>query len=188
MALKTSGFNDKTAEHLLLDAGAVYKNFDEESMTGELIGATQGGNEILIEPEMRHIRPDGVKSDYVKGLTVIDSINVSLTTNLMEFTKDTLRMALGATEVVDGANGYDEIRGKHYIAEEDYLENIAYVGRISGNKEPVIVIIYNALSTEGLELNMEDAAEGILPVTFFGHVAPEDMDNPPYKILYPKTV
>lgn len=185
MTLKTSGFNDKTAEHLLLDAGAVYKNFDEELMTGDLIGATQGGNEILIEPVMRHIRPDGVKSDYVKGLTVIDTINVSLTTNLMEFTKDTLSMALGATEVTTGTNGYDEIKGKHFIAESDYLDNIAYVGRVSGSSEPVIILIYNALSTEGLELNMEDAAEGVLPVTFFGHVAPENMDNPPYKILYP---
>lgn len=188
MALQATGFNANTAKNLLLDAGAVYKNFDTELMTGTLIGATQGGNSLAITPEMRNIPIDGVKSQYVKGLTVIDYVEVALTTNLLEFTKDTIKMALGATEETSHDESYDSIRGSHYILEDDYLENIAYVGKISGSLKPVIVIVYNALNHGGLQLSLADASEGVLPITFHGHTASDDLENPPYQILYPKIV
>lgn len=186
--LKVTGFNQETAKHLLLDAGAVYKNFDKATFTGTLIGATQGGNSLAIVPNMRSIPVDGVKSEYVKGLTVIDYVTVSLTTNLLEVTKDTITMALGAVEESEHNTDYNSIKGKHYMAESDYLENVAYVGKISGNNKPIIVIIYNALNHEGLQLDVEDSNEGKLPITFHGHVGPEDLDNPPYEILYPKGI
>lgn len=184
--LQVTGFNKDTAKNLLLDAGAVFKNFDKETMKGTLIGATQGGNSIAITPQMRNIPIDGVKSQYVKGLTVIDYVEVALTTNLLEVTKDTIKMALGATEEKEHNEDYDSIRGSHYILETDYLENVTYVGKISGSLKPVIVIVYNALNHGGLQLSMADADEGKLPVTFHGHTSPDDLDNPPYEILYPK--
>lgn len=186
--LKTSGFNAETAKNLLLDAGAVYKNFNKTAFTGTLIGATQGGNSFRVQPNMRNIPIDGVKSEYVKGLTVIDSVEVSLTTNLLEVTKDTITMALGAITETSHDSDYDSIRGKQYLTDNDYLENIAYVGKLSGSKKPVIIIIYNALNHGGLSLDMQDAAEGKLPITFHGHVDSSDLENPPFEILYPKPV
>ena len=58
--LQYTGYNANTAKHLLLDAGAVYKNFDKTAMTGTLIGATQGGNSFSAKPNMRNIPIDGV--------------------------------------------------------------------------------------------------------------------------------
>lgn len=188
MALQTTGFNPDTAKHLLLDAGAVYKNFDVDLLEGELIGATQGGNSLNIVPEMRNIPIDGVKSEYVKGLTVIDSWEVSLTANLLEITKESLAMAIGVTEEGTGAEGYESIRGNNYIVEEDYLDNVAFVGKLSGSDKPVIIIIENALNHEGMQLDMEDASEGILPVTFFGHIDADNLDSAPFQILYPTIV
>lgn len=186
MALKTTGFNANTGKNLLLDAGAIYKNFDKTLLTGTLIGATQGGNTLTAKPNMRNIAIDGVKSEYVKGLTVIDSWEISLATNLLEITKDTLGLALGVTTSASHDEKYDSIKASNYILDTSYLENIAYVGKISGSNDPVIIILYNALSTEGLSLNMQDASEGKIPVTFMAHLDSDNLDNPPFEILYPK--
>lgn len=186
--LQTTGFNADTAKNLLLDAGAVYKNFDKKTFKGTLVGATQGGNSFNAKPTMRNIPVDGVKSEYVKGLTVIDNWVVSLTTNLLEITKETLTMALGVVEETGHDKDYDSIKGKNYIGENDYLDNIAYVGKLSNGGKPVIIIVENALNHEGLQLATQDASEGVLPVTLFGHMASDDLDNPPFEILYPKGV
>ena len=186
MSLQTTGFNQNTAKNLLLDAGAVYKNFNKETMTGTLLGATQGGNSFSFKPNVRNIPIDGVKSEHVKGLSVIDSWEVSLTTNLLEITKDTLALALAGSEIESHDENYDSIKAKNYLDLADYIDNVAFVGRLSGSDDPVIVIVYNALNTEGLEVQLADASEGKLPITFHGHLALDQLDNPPFEILYPK--
>lgn len=184
--LQATGYNADTAKNLLLDAGAVYKNFDADLLIGDLIGATQGGNSFSAEPNMRNIEIDGVKSEFVKGLTVIDGWEISLTTNLLEITKETFELALGVIDTTgEAAEGYESIRAKNYIEDTDFIDNIAFVGKISGSDKPVIVLVKNALNHGGLQLDMEDKAEGILPVTFHGHVAADDLENPPFEILYP---
>lgn len=186
--LQVTGFNNKTAENLLLDAGAIYRNFDKTLMTGTLVSASQGGNTFTAKPNMRNIKVDGVKSDYVKGLTVIDSWEISLATNLLEVTKDTLAMALGVVTTTSHDESYDSIKGSNYILPTSYMENIAFVGKLSGSLSPIIIILYNALSTEGLSLNMKDAAEGVIPTTFYAHLDSTSLDSPPFEILYPKPV
>lgn len=186
--LKTTGFNTDTAKNLLLDAGAVYKDFDTTLMTGTLLGATQGGNSFAFTPNFRNIEIDGVKSEDVKGLSVIDSWSVSLTTNLLEITKDTLQMALAGSTSTEHDVDYDSIKAKNSIELTDYIDNVAFVGRLSGSANPIIVIVKNALNKEGLSVELADSSEGKLPITFIGHVDTDDLDNPPFEILFPKTV
>lgn len=189
MTLKTTGFNASTAQNLLLDAGAIYKDFDTAAMEGTLIGATQGGNAFSAVPDMRPIPIDGVKSDYVVGLTVIDGWEVSLTANLLEVTKDSLEIALGATKAGNTtATGYDSVVGKNELEDTDYEDNIAFVGKLSGNAKPIIIVVHNALNRGGLNLDVADKSEGVLPVTFHGHVTVNDMDQPPFEIFYPTSV
>lgn len=188
MELKTTGYNEHTFKNLLLDAGAIYKNFDETLMTGTLVGATQGGNSFSAVPNMRNIPVDGVKSEYVKGLTVIDDWVVTLTTNLLEVNTETIALALGTSKTEEHDESYDSIEGNNYIEETDYLENIAYVGKMSGSNKPIIIIVKNALNHGGIQITTEDKNEGKLPVTFHGHLASDDLESPPFKILYPKTV
>ena len=62
-----SGYTEKTAENLLLDAGAFFIDFDIEADTfetavadGKLLGATRGGGSFSAVPEIRAIEVDGV--------------------------------------------------------------------------------------------------------------------------------
>lgn len=105
--------------------------------------------------------------------------------NLLETTKDTLQLALGAASIEDGEDHY-VIKGKSNVEDEDYIENITYVGTISGTNEPVIIQVYNALSTDGLDLQTASKSEAVLGVTVYGHYDVEDLQTPPYAIYYPK--
>jgi hypothetical protein len=195
-----SGFNTKTMEHLLLDAGAFFKNFnygkkeaendtfDSAVAAGKLIGATKGGGEFSAVASIRQIEVDGVKG-RAKGLETIDSWDVYLKATVLETSAETIKMALGSATVdTESDDKYDIITGNADISIEDYVENVTWVGKLSGSDEPVIIQVYNALNTDGLKLTVQDKAEATIPMTFYGHYTPEDLDTPPFKVLYPKTV
>lgn len=181
-----SGFTNQTAEHLVIDAGAFYKNFDLVTGQGTLLGATRGGGEFKAVPSVRSIEIDGVKG-RAKGLNTIDSWEVTIVANMLEITPQLLAAAL-ATGTVDSATNamYDIITASNTIALANYLDNITWVGRLSGSNNPVIIQIFNALNTEGVTLKTEDKGESVLPVTFAAHYDATDLDMVPFKIYYPK--
>ncbi len=187
-----SGFNEKTAEKLMLDAGAFFVNFtvgedtfDTARDEGKLLGATRGGGKFEAKPSIRPIEIDGVKG-RAKGLQVIDSWEVSLSANVLEVSKESLTRGLTATHPEEENGDYDVISAKNYIDIEDYVENITYVGKISGKEHPVIIQVYNALNVEGLSLTTKDEDEAVIALNFAGCYDPEELDTPPFKIFYPK--
>lgn len=193
-----SGFTKTTPEHLLLDAGAFFKNFiydpggtdndtyDSAVMAGKLIGATQGGGEFSAVPAVRQIDVDGVKG-RAKGLEVIDSWDVYLKATILETTSESIRVALSAATVdQESDEGYDIITGNAAIGLDDYIDNVTWIGTLSGSNKPVIIQVYNALNTDGLKLTVKDKGEATIPATFYGHYPPDDLDSPPFKIFYPK--
>lgn len=190
-----SGYTAETPKSLLLDAGAFFKNFYvgtdtfESAVTGgKLLGATQGGGDFSAIPTIRRIEIDGVKG-AAKGLEVIDEWVVTLTSNVKEVKKATIQAAL-ATSSVDTSTStdYDIISALNEIALTDYIDNITWVGRLSGTNDPVIIQVYNALNTSGLSLAVADKAEAVLALTFTGHYVDTDLDTPPFKIYYPKAI
>lgn len=188
-----SGFNDKTAEKLLLDAGAFFKNFivgtdtfDSAVAANKLLGATRGGGKFEAKPNIRSIEIDGVKG-RAKGLQVIDSWEVMMEANVLEIDPASLKTALCATGTDETeVENYDVIVASNYIELEDYIDNITYVGKISGKQLPVIIQIYNALNVQGLALNVKDKDEAVIAVQFVGSYDPKKLDTPPFKIFYPK--
>lgn len=193
-----SGFTTKTAEHLLLDAGAFFKNFNYEEggasndtfesavTAGKLLGATKGGGEFSAVPAIRQIEVDGVKG-RAKGLETIDSWDVYLKATVLETSADTVKAALCSASVDTESDAtYDVITGNADISLDDYIENVTWVGKISGSDAPVIIQVYNALNTDGLKLTVADKSEATIPMTFYGHYTQEDLNNPPFKIFYPK--
>lgn len=193
-----SGFTKSTPDHLLLDAGAFFKNFnyDEEGtsndtfesavLAGKLIGATKGGGEFSAVPEIRPIGVDGVKG-RAKGLETIDSWEVYLKVTVLETTPESIKAALGAATIdTETDEKYDIVTGNADIDLDDYLDNVTWVGTLSGSNEPVIIQVFNSLSTEGLKLTVQDKGEATIPMTFYGHYTFDDLDAPPFKILYPK--
>jgi len=186
-----SGFTETTAEKLLLDAGAFFKNFEVETDTfetavtsGKLLGATQGGGSFSAIPTIRKIEVDGVKG-AAKGLEVIDEWVVNITANMKEISEDVLVTALATGEAAVGSAGYNKITAGNSIELNDYIDNITWVGRLSGSEEPVVIQVLNALSTGGLTVTTTDKAEAVVALTFTGHYDTTDLDSPPFEIHYP---
>lgn len=191
---KYSGFTSATAESLVLNAGAFFKNFtvgtdtfDSAVTAGKLIGATKGGGEFSAVPEVRQIEVDGV-AGRAKGLEVIDSWETYLKATVLEIKEDTLMLGLGAaTKTENAQTGYDAISADASIELTDYIENITWVGTLSGSNKPVIIQVYNALNTDGLKLSVQDKSEASIEMTFYGHYAQGSLDTAPFKIFYPTT-
>ena len=188
-----SGFTSKTPEHLLLDSGAFFKNYDvtkdtfESAVTaGKLIGATRNGGKFDAIPEIHQIEVDGVKGP-AKGLEMLDAWNVTIGANVLEITKDTLAMALASTEVDSTTNEkYDIIKANNVIELDDYIDNITWVGTLSGSEEPVIIQVLNALNMGGLSLQTQMKNEAVTALNFTGHYTADDLNTPPFVIYYPK--
>ncbi|MBC3901721.1 hypothetical protein GH811_19225 [Acetobacterium malicum] len=191
-----TGYNTKTMENLHTGAGAYFKNFTvgvdtyETARTdGKLLGATQGGGEFKAAAEIRQIEIDGLPGK-AKGAEIIDSWEVSLGMTFIETTPETLALSLGAADIDTTTNGtYNIIQGRNAFEDGDYIDNITYIGTLTGSDEPIIVQVFNALSTDGLNIKVEDKKEGTIPVTVFGHYEDNgdgSLDAPPFKIYYPK--
>ena len=190
---KYSGFTTETAKSLLLNAGAYFKNFDvstddfDSAVTaGKLIGATKGGGEFSAVPEIRQIEVDGV-AGRAKGLETIDSWDIYLKANVLEVKEATIQSGLAASSVDSTTNAeYDIIMASNNLEVSDYIDNITWVGTLSGSNKPVIIQIFNALNTEGLKFSTTDKAEATIYLTFYAHYTQDDLDTPPFKIYYPK--
>lgn len=191
-----TGYNKKTMENLHTGAGAYFKNFvvgvdtyETARTDGKLLGATQGGGEFKAAAEIRQIEIDGLPGK-AKGAEIIDSWEVSLGMTFIETTPETLALSLGAADIDTTTNGtYNIIQGRNAFEDTDYIDNITYIGTLTGSDEPIIVQVFNALSTDGLNIKVEDKKEGTIPVTVFGHYEDNgdgSLDAPPFKIFYPK--
>ena len=189
-----SGYTEDTPKHLLLDSGAFFANynvetddFDKAVAAGKLIGATRSGGKFDAVPTVRQPPIDGVKG-RAKGLEIIDAWEVSIGANVLEVTADTLVLALGAATIdTETDQKYDIVQGKNSIELEDYIDNITWIGTLSGSSEPVIIQILNALNTNGLSLQTQDQNEAVMAMTFYGHYNAGELDRPPFTIYYPKT-
>lgn len=180
----STGFNEKTMEHLILDAGAVYKNFGLPDQA--ILGATSGGNEFHAKAKIRQIQVDGVKAANAKGLEVIDNIAITLKCTFLEATAEILKAALIADIDTTSEPDYSVLTGKTVITDSDYIQNLAWVGTLSGSQKPIIIVVYNALCVDGLQLKIQDSKDNTLDVTFTAHADPKTPKALPYKIYYPK--
>lgn len=187
-----TGFNANTAKKLLLDAGAFVKGYDPSTDTWDtikdtkVIGATQGGGSFSAVPTVRRIEIDGVKG-AAKGLEALDEWVVTITANVKEVSAESIALALASSTSApaEQPSGYTKITANNEIKLDDYLENITWIGRLSGSQTPVIIVVKNALNTNGLSLTMADKSEGVIALTFTGHYDPAELDTPPFEIYYP---
>ena len=101
--------------------------------------------------------------------------------------EENLKLALAAADVsaAEAPANYSKITGRSEIKAEDYLDNLTWVGRLSGSDDPVIIVVKNALGTNGLTISFADKSEGLIPVTVTGHYALDDLETPPFEIYYP---
>lgn len=195
-----SGFSKYTPDSLLLDAGAFFKDFKvgvdtytTAKAAGKCLGATQKGGEFSTKSNIRRLEIDGVKT-RTKGDTLIDGWECYIKATFIEMTKEMLMCSLGAADEKTAAvDGYDKITGRSTILDEDYIENITWVGCLLGEDKPVIIQVYNGFNENGLTMAVADKDNAKLEVQFFGNNAPDDYssDNeiePPFAIYRPTTL
>lgn len=187
-----TGLTSKTPQNLLLGAGAFFKNYDvkidtPETATAKLLGATQGGGSFNAVPTVRQITVDGGKTN-VKELETIDDWVVTMVVNAKEITANNIALALGAVKSEDAETpaGYQKITGKEDFEQSDYQDNITWIGKLKGNDKPVVIVIKNALSLNGLSLSVADKNEATVPITLTGHYSLDNLDEVPFEIYYPK--
>lgn len=193
-----SGYNAGTPDKLLLDAGAIFKNFTVGTDTyasakaaGKCLGATQGGSEFSAVPSIRRMEIDGVHS-RTKGDTLIDGWDVYLKTKLVEITPDNLKLALGVGDsAASSATGYTEVTARDTVKGTDFVTNITYVGNILGSDTPVIIQVRNAFHEGGLTITAADKNNAGVECQFYGYNDPSVYDSvdselkPPFTIYYP---
>lgn len=192
--VKRTGYTVDTPKNYLVDAGAIYKNIEWDAAgkkwKGELLGATSDGNKVSIVTTYRTIEVDGVFTP-AKGQKIIDKAEATLEVNVKEITAENIRLALnGKKEIGNGTEnpaGWDIVQLKDRLEDGDYIDNIALVGVMSGSKKPIIVVLYNALCTSGLEFDTKDNSEAVITMKFEAHANAEDVANrvAPVKIFYP---
>lgn len=188
-----TGFNANTADNLLLDAGAFFLNFEvgtdtyESAKATKLLGATRGGGEFKAAMTVRQIEIDGVKG-RAKGLEVNDAWDVYLKATVLEINEETLAKTLASSTKSESTvdTDYTEIVGNNDIELTDYIDNVTWIGKIAGSDDPIMIQVFNALNTDGLTLTVADKNEATMQMTFYGHYDTTDLDNPPFKIWYPK--
>lgn len=189
---RMSGLTSETAEHLILGAGVFAKNFNVGTDTyesakaaGKLLGATTGGGEFKATKNGRYIQVDGAPEN-TKGLYVVDNWTTTLQTSIKEFTPDSIKLALAAAKIKDNETAaYTEIEPKMTLENDDYIDNITFIGRLTGSEKPVIIQIYNAFNTNEVSVQPQDGNEGNVQLIMSGHYTADDLDTPPFKVFYP---
>ena len=193
--LPKSGYSKDTPKRYLLNAGALVRNLTWDGETKkwsyDVLGATSGGSKLSLKNNLRQVEVDGVFTTPVGG-DMIESSEGTFEINVIEHTRDNVKMALFAevTESTgtDYPEGYDVIKPKQKIEETDYISNLGYIGTLSGSDLPVIIIMDHAICTSGLELEVKDKAEAIYPLTFAARTPIDDITSTslPVRILMPK--
>lgn len=189
-----NGVTSDTAKNIPFGAGTIHKGLKCTegvwNFANSLVGATSGGSHLVIAPEYTDINIDGVHVQ-VKGLTKKKTgETATLEVNWAELSADIIKDAInGAVNTDDAVTGYTLLESKPDIVEGDYWDNIAFVGKTLDGRN-IIVILDNALCTNGLDLQGQDKTQGVLTTTHecsaeLSDDGEVDYDTLPYHIYYP---
>lgn len=186
MAVAISGFRATSAENLILGPGLVYVNYGE--VTERILGMTNGGNSFNPGITFRDIESDR-QFMGVRGLRVIDEINPTITTNLMELDVANLKVIVpGLVEVPFTAEetsattgdpsltAYTRLRMGE-LADSHYFINVALAATHLGTGLPVICILKNAIANGEIEISLENKSEATTEVTFTGMFTPVGLEG-----------
>lgn len=181
------GVGTATPENILLGAGTIHKNltFADGKWTGDIIGATSGGNSVEIKGEIVNIELDGALVK-VKGLAVMQGGTATMEVNFAELTNEIMKMAMIGAEGDSAADGYTMLQPKANIEEGDYVQNFGFVGKTANGKKDIIVILENALCTSGLKIEGKGKGASVIALTMEAYAENAgDLDRVPVRIYYP---
>ena len=124
-----------------------------------------------------------------KGLSQKTGETAQIEVNMIEITKDFLKSTVIGQEGTSEDERFDVIESKEHIEEDDYLENLAFVG-FKTNGSPIIVLFEYAICTDGLESEHKNKEAAVVPATYkcvANLVEGGTTNKLPYHIYVPKT-
>lgn len=191
LPFKRHGITKQTIKKLLLNAAVVYKNlkYDKQTSkwTGTPIGATSGGVKFHWEATYLDIEIDGA-TVLVKGVSKQKTgENASIEAQMTEISEGILKDSLHLVAVESEDPDYVCYTSPENITEDDYLDNIALVGTLSGG-EQVVIILPNAICLEALELDTQNNNQTTYAVKFeaTADLESDNLNKLDVKIYYPK--
>ena len=197
-----SAFNKDTANNLQLDAGIICKGITNpyKPTAGELknkcIGATSGGAEFEVTPEITNIFEDldDAKGKY-KGGVEITNIDIVFSFTMKEMTAENFKLAMGCADITQvkanevQANELSSDNLHHTlltprleIKDEDFIDNICWYGR-KRNGEKVCIVLHNVFNEGGLNYTSESAGKGSLEVELHAFFDLKNPDKVPYEVI-----
>lgn len=175
------GINTETPNRIVLDAGALYRDYGEAGQ--DLIGATRGGAVFTVEKEDRNIEVDGGGRGPIKNLIRNIMYVARLEAELLEMSFQTFLDLTRGTAVSDGT--HFTVTPSVDIADADFYTNISLVAEVKGSGDPIVLKLLDALHKGEWSITTEDQNEGVLPVRFEAHYDPADLSAVPFRILVP---
>lgn len=186
-----NGVTADTPKNILFGAGTVHKNLKYTEGSGwnfaeSVMGATNGGSKFSIVPEYYDVPLDGANV-AVKGLKKKVGETATMEINFAELTEEIIKAAAVGIDGTSEDELYNLIESKADIAEGDYFDNIAFVGKTLDNRN-IIAILPNALCTSGMEQEGKNKEGAVGKYTFACHADLDAVtfDKLPWKIYYPK--
>lgn len=176
--LKKHGITAETLKNLMFSAGTYYKNLKylEGAWSGTVLGATSGGGGVNIEPEYMDAELDGANVALKGGKFKVGEVG-KMKVNMTEFTENAISTALHLEkETTNTVEGYTVYKTKAQLEDEDYLENVAFVGNLVDGRQ-AIVIMENALCTSALELEAKKKEQATYELEFACHADLEELSN-----------
>lgn len=191
-----NGITENTVKNILFGAGTIHKGLKYTAGSGSeagswnfkdtVVGATNGGSKLSIVPELYDVPVDGANV-LVKNLKVKTGEAATMEVNFAELTEEIIKAATIGETTTSDVSTHNLIKSKADIADGDYWENVAFVGRTLDGKN-IIAILENALVTSGLEQEGKNKEGAVGTYTFTCHAddSGDTFDVLPWKIYYPK--
>lgn len=191
-AARAEGF-----KHVLLNVGALFKNFDYTQYTSagalktalvsalsdesKCLGMTRGGGSFTTTREMRQIEADGLRYRYV-GDTLTDSIDATLNFTFIEFAPKNISMGLTAVNQTDSGPMH-KIQPRTRIEAGDYIQDLVLATDLN-NGGVMLIHFKNALNTSDYTITYSDKGEATYPLEFHPYQdSLDDFDAAPYEII-----
>lgn len=190
--MRVTGATTESTSRFVLDSAAVYIDYEEP---GErTLGATQEGATFNVEQTIRQVPIDGFRGP-VKGARRVTEETARITASILEMTSENMARIITGSAVTDHtADGetnptHNQVQRMSDLPNAgDYATNVALVGRVQGSGQPIVIILFNALSDGEIEMETTDQEEGAIEVQFTAHFDLSDPDTAPYALRFPQDV
>lgn len=176
---KATRITADAAENMQVNAGLLLNTFDISNPTGpakeDIVCDTTGDFVITCIPETRNLFEDvnNAPTNTMEGKE-ITGWNCGLSVTALSVTEETLKLSLGAFEVIDGGG----VRPRSTYKVEDF-KSLYWIGDMKNEEKLFAVVMDNTVSTGGLSFTATNWGKGTLALNLTPHATIKDQDKVP---------